>query len=251
MERTAVTRHRKGSRARVLLTSVFGPYAKDDAHGSRAINPMELYHNQVTRVQGALSLRMFHRSWGLMLIQANLEAPTTLLAFPSLERFEEEIRAVPYDVVGISASHGQLRFNFRHPRIQNGEETEYLLRAFRRDFEVNGPSVTRIARTLLGGWLALKDHPDPRVRERIAFETKDLATQYAGALWASEKWFGRTNAALAARLRATRRGVEQAFGRRARLAARLVGPNWRAAAPWRVARSSPPAAPAEAKEAVA
>ncbi len=102
MERTALTRHPLGSRARVLLTSVFGPYARDDEHGSRAINPMELYHNQVTRVQGPFSLRMFHRSWGLMLIQANLEAPTTLLDFPTLERFEEEIRTVPYDVVGIS-----------------------------------------------------------------------------------------------------------------------------------------------------
>jgi hypothetical protein len=35
-----------------------------------------------------------------------------------------------------------------------------LLRAFRRDFEVNGPSIARIARTLLEGWLAHKDHPD-------------------------------------------------------------------------------------------
>src|SRR5512137_1878825 len=103
MERQAVTRHPKGSRARVLLTSVFGPYARDDEHGSRAINPMELYHNQVTRAQGGFSLRMFHRSWGLMLIQANLRAPTTLLDFPTLERFEEELRSVPYDVIGISA----------------------------------------------------------------------------------------------------------------------------------------------------
>src|SRR5512143_192061 len=522
MERTAVSRHPLGSRARVLLTSVFGPYARDDEHGSRAINPMELYHNQVTRVQGGFSLRMFHRSWGLMLIQANLEAPTTLLDFPTLERVEEEIRTVPYDVVGISAilpnvgkvkamcevvrryrpgativvgghvanrpglreivdadhvvagegvswfrgllgedtaapvrhplilsafwaramgvpfgtgkgqtaatvipsvgcplgcnfcstsamfggkgrffsfydggdelfevmrelgdrldtrsffvmdenfllhrkralqllermrehgkawalyvfssanalrqytdeelvglgiswvwlglegensayaklkgtdskalvrrlqglgirvlgssivglaehgadnidraidhavahdtefhqfmlytpvpgtplyaehrangtllspeecpdadTHGQLRFNFRHPRIRNGEETEYLLRAFRRDFEVNGPSVARIARTLLRGWLALKDHPDPRVRDRVAFETKDLATEYAGALWASEMWFARTNPALAARLRATRHGIEREFGWRARLGAHVVGP---------------------------
>ncbi len=522
MERQAVSRHPLGSRARVLLTSVFGPYARDDAHGSRAINPMELYHNQVTRVQGGFSLRMFHRSWGLMLIQANLEAPTTLLDFPTLERFEEEIRTVPYDVVGISSivpnagkvklmceivrrhqpkativvgghvanrpglretidadhvvagegvswfraflgddvtapvrhplivsalrsrtmgvsfgrgerdtaatvipsvgcplgcnfcstsamfggkgrfisfyeggdelfdvmrglgealnvrsffvmdenfllhrkralrllermqengkawalyvfssanalrqytdeelvglgiswvwlglegedsayaklkgtdskalvrrlqalgirvlgssivglaehgadnidraidhavahdtefhqfmlytpvpgtplyaehhangtllsaeecpdadTHGQLRFNYRHPRIRNGEETEYLLRAFRRDFEVNGPSVARIARTLLRGWLALKDHPDPRVRARVAFETKDLATEYAGALWASETWFARTSPALAARLRTTRRGIEREFGWKARVAARLVGP---------------------------
>lgn len=521
MERVASLRHPKGSRARVLLTSVFGPYARDDEHGSRAINPMELYHNQVTREQGAFSLRMFHRSWGLMLIQANLEAPTTLLDFPSLERFEQEIRTVPYDVVGISAivpnvgkvkrmceivrrhqprativvgghvanrpglrelveadhvvagegvawfraflgedkaapvrhpliasafgartmgvpfgrgagetaatlipsvgcplgcnfcstsamfggkgrfvsffeggddlfavmqglaerlharsffvmdenfllhrkralrllermkengkawslyvfssanalrlysdeelvglgvswvwlglegeesayaklagtdtralvrrlqrlgirvlgssivglaehgadnidraiehavahdtefhqfmlytpvpgtplyaehrasgtllpqeecpdadTHGQLRFNFRHPRIKNGEETEFLLRAFRRDFEVNGPSVTRIARTLLRGYVALRDHSDPRVRERVAFETKDLPTQYAGAVWASERWFARTNPALSARLRATRRAIERAFGWKARVAARLVG----------------------------
>jgi hypothetical protein len=121
-------------------------------------------------------------------------------------------------------THGQLRFNFRHPRIRNGEETEYLLRAFRRDFEVNGPSVARIARTLLRGWLALKDHPDSRVRERIAFDTKDLAREYAGALWASERWFARGNPAVAARLREVRRGIEREFGWRARLAARLVGP---------------------------
>jgi len=522
MERHAVTRHPLGSRARVLLTSVFGPYARDDAHGSRAINPMELYHNQVTRVQGGFSLRMFHRSWGLMLIQANLEAPVTLLDFPTLERFEEELRTVPYDVVGIGSivpnvgkvklmcemvrrhqpkativvgghvanrpglrdlvdadhvvagegvawfrrflgedddapvrhplivsaigartmgvpfgqgegetaatvipsvgcpigcnfcstsamfggkgrffsfyeggdelfevmrglgetlrtraffvmdenfllhrkralrllalmrehgkawalyvfssanalrqysddelvglgvswvwlglegkqsayaklngtdtlalvrrlqglgirvlgssivglaehgadnidaaidhavahdtefhqfmlytpvpgtplhaqhrangtllpaeecpdadTHGQLRFNYRHPRIRNGEETEYLLRAFRRDFEVNGPSVARIARTLLRGWRSLKDHPDPRVRERVRFETKDLKTQYAGALWAAERWFAGTNPTLAARLRATRRDIEHAFGWTARVAARVVGP---------------------------
>jgi radical SAM superfamily enzyme YgiQ (UPF0313 family) len=522
MERSAVTRHPLGSRARVLLSSVFGPYARDDEHGSRAINPMELYHNQVTRVQGPFSLRMFHRSWGLMLIQANLGAPVTLLDFPTLERFEEEIKAVPYDVVGISGilpnvgkvklmcelvrrhqprativvgghianrpglrdlvdadhvvagegvswfraflgedegapirhplivsaleartmgvpfgqgegetaatvipsvgcplgcnfcstsamfggkgrsvrfyeggdelfsvmrdlgerlktrsffvmdenfllhrkralrllelmrehgkawalyvfssanalrqytdeelvglgvswvwlglegdksayaklkgtdsralvrrlqglgirvlgssivglaehgadnidaaidhavahdtefhqfmlytpvagtplyaehrangtllstsecpdadTHGQLRFNYRHPRIRNGEETEYLLRAFRRDFEVNGPSVTRIARTLLRGWLALKDHPDARVRARIAFETKDLATQYAGALWASERWFARANPPLASRLRDTREAVEREFGWRAWVASRVVGP---------------------------
>jgi radical SAM superfamily enzyme YgiQ (UPF0313 family) len=87
----------------VLLTSVFGPYARDDEYGSRAINPMELYHNQVTREQGVFSLRMFHRSWGIMLIQANLDAPCTLLDFPTLDRFVAELRSEPYDVVGISA----------------------------------------------------------------------------------------------------------------------------------------------------
>ncbi|MCC7087103.1 MAG: cobalamin-dependent protein [Pirellulales bacterium] len=96
-------RHPKGRKAKVLLVSVCGPYARDDQLGSRAINPMELYHNQVTRVQGPFSLRMFHRSWGLMMIQANLSAPCTILDFPTWDRFEEELRNGDYDVVGISS----------------------------------------------------------------------------------------------------------------------------------------------------
>jgi radical SAM superfamily enzyme YgiQ (UPF0313 family) len=95
--------HPLGSQARVLLTSVFGPYGKDDEYGSRAMNPMELYHNQVTRTQGPFSLRMFHRSWGIMLIQANIEAPCTLLDFPELDRFVEEIRTKQYDIIGITS----------------------------------------------------------------------------------------------------------------------------------------------------
>lgn len=87
----------------MLLTSVFGPYAQDDEYGSREINPMELYHNQVTRVQGPFSLRMFHRSWGIMLIQANIHAPCTLLDFPNLDRFIHEITANAYDIIGISS----------------------------------------------------------------------------------------------------------------------------------------------------
>src|SRR5262245_60712059 len=99
----AAPRHPLGTSARILLSSVFGPYAQDDEYGSRALNPMELYHNQVTRAQGPFSLRMFHRSWGLMLIQVNLLARTILLDFPTLGRFIEELRDNRYDVVGIGS----------------------------------------------------------------------------------------------------------------------------------------------------
>lgn len=517
---TPRTLPRRPGAPRILLASVFGPYARDDEHGSRAVNPMELYHNQVTRVQGPFSLRMFHRSWGLMLIQANVEAPCALLDFPSLERFVAELRRVPYDVVGISGilpnlgkvekmcalarehlprativvgghvanvpglagrleadhvvrgegvrwfrrylgedvarpirhplitsalgartmgvrlrerpgetaatlipsvgcpmgcnfcstsamfggkgsfinfyetgdelfdvmcgiesrmrvqsffvmdenfllyrkrairllelmrrhgkswslyvfssaqtlrlysvedlvglgiswlwiglegkesgyvklkgadtralvarlqengirvlgssivglpghtpqnideaidhavahdtefhqfmlytpvpgtelhrehlargsllgenecppadTHGQFRFNFRHPHIPPGEETEMLLRAFRRDFEQNGPSVTRIARTLLLGFRRHRHHPEARVRARFARECADLATVYAGALWAAEKWL-RGNRTLAARIRGVRRELVREFGLKARAAGPLVG----------------------------
>lgn len=99
----AMETHPKRSQARILLSSVFGPYAQDDEFGSRSINPMELYHNQVTRAQGSFSLRMFHRSWGIMLIQANISAPCTVLDFPTREAFAHEISTNHYDIVGISS----------------------------------------------------------------------------------------------------------------------------------------------------
>ncbi|MBI2580941.1 cobalamin B12-binding domain-containing protein [Candidatus Woesearchaeota archaeon] len=95
--------HPLGTKARVLLSSVFGPYAQDDGYGSRKINPMELYHNQVTRVQGPFSIRMFHPSFGLRMIQDNISAPCTALDFPVLGRFIDEIKNNEYDIVGITS----------------------------------------------------------------------------------------------------------------------------------------------------
>ncbi|MBI5397295.1 MAG: cobalamin B12-binding domain-containing protein [Verrucomicrobia bacterium] len=504
----------------MLLTGVFGPYATDDEFGSRAIKPMELYHSQVTRTQEAFSVRMFHRSWGLMLIHANIHAPCTLLDFPTLDRFIEEIRTKTYDVIGISAImpnvtkvqkmcelirqhqpkaaivigghvsnirqleqridadyivkgegvrwmrrflgedvdapirhpriisgiggrtmgvplsekpgdvaatlipsvgcpmgcnfcatsamfggkgnfvhfyetgdalfkvmceledamkvrsffvmdenfllhkkralrlldlmiehnkswslyifssantlrtytmeqivglgiswvwmglegknskydklkgsnthalistlqshgvrvlgstiigleehtpanideaidyavshdtefhqfmlysaspgtplheqlradgsllqhpeyldadlHGQFKFNYKHPHIKDGQETEYLLRAFNRDFEVNGPSALRMARTILQGWRRYKNHPDNRIRERFRWEARDLAVTYAAALWAPRKWF-RSNPRVSARASRVLKDICGEFGLKARLVAALGG----------------------------
>lgn len=85
---------------KLLLTSVFGPFGVDDEYGRR-LNVMELFHNQVTREQGIYSLRMNHPSFGLYLIAENLQAPTVVLDFPSLDRFTQEVRK-GYDVIGIS-----------------------------------------------------------------------------------------------------------------------------------------------------
>ena len=509
--------HPQGSKAKVLLSSAFGPYAVDDEFGSRTINPMELYHNQVTRVQRAFSLRMFHRSWGLMLIQANIKAPCTLLDFPTLDKFIEEITTNQYDIVGIGAimpnvgkvkkmcelvrkhlpqatiiigghvagipelmqrieadhvvrgdgvrwmrnflgedasakiihpqiisgigartmginlrekpgdvaatlipsvgcpvgcnfcatssmfggkgnflhfyetgdelfevmsqlerdmgvqsffvmdenfliyrkralrllelmvehnkswamyvfssakvlqsytmeqivslgiswvwmglegessqytklsgvdtltliktlqengvrvlgssiigleehtpdnidaiieyavkhdtefhqfmlytpipgtplhaehkaagtlldspeadSHGQLRFVHKHPNIKNGEEEQFLIRAFSRDFEVNGPSIVRITRTVLQGWKKYKNYPDLRVRARFAWEARELAVTYAGALWAARKWFN-SDPQLSQKISQTLREIYSEFGLKSRIAGPLVG----------------------------
>ena len=85
---------------RVLLSGVFGPFGVDDTYG-RKENIMELFHNQVTRGQGAASFRFFHRSFGLYFLAANIDADVTVLDFPSQDRFERELER-GYDLVGIS-----------------------------------------------------------------------------------------------------------------------------------------------------
>ncbi len=45
---------------------------------------------------------MFHRSWGLMMIQRNISAPSTLLDFSNPRSLSKELTSTAYDVVGIS-----------------------------------------------------------------------------------------------------------------------------------------------------
>jgi radical SAM superfamily enzyme YgiQ (UPF0313 family) len=85
---------------RLLLTSVFGPYAADDEYGEKE-NKMELFHNQVTREQGIFSYRFNHGSQGLYFLAENVDMPTTVLDFPTLKRFKKELEK-GYDYIGIS-----------------------------------------------------------------------------------------------------------------------------------------------------
>jgi len=59
------------SHSKLLLTSVFGPYAVDDEYG-RKENRMELFHNQVTRGQGIFSYRFNHASFGLYFLAESI-----------------------------------------------------------------------------------------------------------------------------------------------------------------------------------
>jgi hypothetical protein len=122
---------------RILLTSVFGPYGVDDAYGHKE-NKMELFHNQVTRVQGAASFRFTHRSFGLYFLAANVDADVTVLDFPSRQRFVEEL-AGGYDMVGIS---------FITPNFKKAREMARLARAHAPRAEIvlggHGAAIDRI-----------------------------------------------------------------------------------------------------------
>lgn len=86
---------------KILLTSVFGPYGVDDQFG-RKENIMELFHNQITREQDIFSLRFHHPSFGLHMLALNINTPTVVLDFPSIERFVKEISSNSYDYIGIT-----------------------------------------------------------------------------------------------------------------------------------------------------
>lgn len=85
---------------KLLLASVFGPYAVDDEYGEKE-NKMELFHNQVTREQGIFSYRFNHGTQGLSFLAENIDMPTNVLDFPTFKRFKKELQK-GYDFVGIS-----------------------------------------------------------------------------------------------------------------------------------------------------
>ena len=85
---------------RVLLTSVFKPCGVDDAYG-RKENKTELMHNQLSMHQGIFSPRDRSLSHQLYVMAQNLDHPVTVLDWPTLKRYGEEIRK-GYDYIGIS-----------------------------------------------------------------------------------------------------------------------------------------------------
>jgi len=118
--------------------------------------------------------------------------------------------------------HGQYRFNYIHPHIPQGRETDFLLKAFQHDFEVNGPSVMRMVRTILNGWLKFKHHPDVRFRRRFEAQVEKMPTLYAGALWATRRWF-KNHPMLNRKMTAILQDIYREFGFRSRVAAPFVG----------------------------
>jgi haloalkane dehalogenase len=84
---------------KVLLTSVCRPLGV--RYGDAPSVGYELLHEQVTRTQGIFSPRSHHIQFGLDYIAENLEAPATVLQYPSRAELIRELER-GYDVVGVS-----------------------------------------------------------------------------------------------------------------------------------------------------
>ena len=141
---------------------------------------------------------------------------------PLFAQMQEEGRML--DGIDLADIHGQFKFNFEHAAISRDDSKRLLDWAFRFDFERNGPSLFRICETIFQGWKRYHNHPDLRVRQRIANEAVKLRTTYDAALWVMEKRLKQTNARLSMRIRNLRREIEHEFGAATRLLRAVVGP---------------------------
>jgi hypothetical protein len=118
---------------------------------------------------------------------------TPVAGTPLFEQHRMDGTLISERTMPVADTHGQYRFNFRHAHIHEGQEEGFLLRAFQKDFEVNGPSLARLIRTILTGWQKYKNHTDSRIRRRFAREVSPLRSSYAGAVWAMQKYYLKTS----------------------------------------------------------
>ncbi len=121
-------------------------------------------------------------------------------------------------------THGQLRFNFRHPRIQNGEEG--AVPAARLPARLRRERAERRAhRAHAAARLAEAAEATPTPACASASRSRRRTCGRSTAARSGPRSAGSPiRPALVARLRATRHGIARAFGWKARIAARIVGP---------------------------
>jgi len=141
---------------------------------------------------------------------------------PLHQQMMEQGRMLPG--VDYADVHGQFKFNFKHAAISREDSKRFLDWAFWRDFEINGPSLYRIARTLLAGWRRYKDWPDARVRERFEQEMRRLSGIYGSALWAMERSFRKVDARVSQKIRALRLEFGRESGAVGRMMPLVLGP---------------------------
>jgi len=141
---------------------------------------------------------------------------------PLYKELEKKGTLLGESEIDLADVHGQYRFNYRHPHIKEGQESKFLLRAFQRDFELNGPSVMRILPTIMEGWMKYKNHPEARIRKRFAKEVEKMPVYYAGALWATRRWF-KGNSRVTEKMTDVLNDIYKEFGLKSFIAAPIVG----------------------------
>jgi radical SAM superfamily enzyme YgiQ (UPF0313 family) len=126
--------------------------------------------------------------------------------------------------IDLADTHGQFKFNFQHPAISRDESKVLLDRAFRTDFERNGPSLFRLMDTMTARWRRYGSDSDSRVRARVRVAATQLRSGYGAALWAMERYLRAGHPGVSQRIRALRLDTEREFGAMAAAINHALGP---------------------------
>ena len=138
---------------------------------------------------------------------------------PLYNQMREEGRLLDVDLADI---HGQHKFNFQHAHVGRDASKSWLDFAFRRDYEVNGPSLFRLMRTGFAGWRRYANDSDARVRARFAKEADGLRRGYGAALWAMERYLTE-HPEISRRIADLRQQMEREFGAWSRVVNGVAG----------------------------
>ena len=192
------------------------------SHGIRIVGSaiIGLPEHTLDNIDAAIEYAAAHDT-DIMQFMLYMPAPGTEL----FERMSRDNLMLPLKERPVEDWHGQYRFNYRHPHIPPGAETELMERAFKRDFERNGPSMLRMFETQLDGFLRHRDDADARVRARFAKATSaPWAIFAAGLTWAARRWFAaQGNVMVTARLDGFLAKLHGAFGWKTRASAPVLG----------------------------
>ncbi len=92
-----------GRRPRVLLSSVFAPFlqAENPYEAPDNFYQLGVFHRCFTRHQGMFSILQQQHTYPLHLIAHNLDADVTVLDYPTLRRFSDEVATGRYDLVAV------------------------------------------------------------------------------------------------------------------------------------------------------
>jgi hypothetical protein len=101
-------------------------------------------------------------------------------------------------------------------------EERFLREAFESDFAANGPSIARLIRTQLTGWMRYRHHPDRRIRRRFQRDAKSSGIIYSAAAWTMHRWY-QNDPQMAGQMHSLLNDLYNLLGWKARLTAPFIG----------------------------
>jgi hypothetical protein len=154
---------------------------------------------------------MFHRSWGLMIVQQNISHPASCSTSPPSDdssancfhtttlyrQMTAEGRML--EDVDLADIHGQFKFNFQHAAISRDQSKHFSMMRSARTSAATAPVCFVSARRFSTDGSDTQTIPNRECANGLRTRAHKLRTTYNAALWAMEKRLQQSSPEVAAR----------------------------------------------------